>query len=317
MRKIFLVCFLLISGCGGIPIDNTPAPLDNNFYTFEIDVCGTKGYGLNGCALDFNSPGGRTVEFDAFYKGEYVIQSDGCLFDRRSMYDDTERVVLSIGELIANRPSGAIACIFTMSIYPKKFDRGLSAKFILYNLEEFGIASSNILGREFHNGAGWVQVREGSNADLPIKFSSTKSGKFSFQGCGHRGDMDFNGSFEVTLSDLVSGDDLHPDLSCNYFFYLVYDDGIVETMAFTLSIYKDPIIHLPAPVIDFSKGKLCIKGDDSVGIISIGNKYKIDKRKMCEKVGNNIAWVRMATANGRTTLLGIKEGSIIWRPSLR
>lgn len=312
---IFLVVF--VSGCGLLPYDSTPSPIDSNRYSLEMDLCGQKGLGVNGCGISYFGNSKQGLKFLAPFKGDYIIRSKNCDFEESKRYIQTTKVEYDLNYLIIEKPPGVLTCVFSVMVFPDGFDRGMQGKFILYDLESYKPAKIEVLGKDFKEGAAWIQVREESSQETRIKFNVKKSGIIRFQGCGKSGFKSFDGPFDLSLKDLLQSEPFRVSADCTYFLYLLYDDKSVETASFTLSVYRKNFVDLPDPAVSFDKERLCIEGPEVAAFVSIGELFRLNQNKVCRRLDGDFAWVRMATANGRSVLLGIKNGDVLWRPSIK
>lgn len=309
---------MVLAGCNTLPIDNSLAPIDHNFFSMDLNLCEQRSYGLNGCSFSaLANLEDKKLSFNVYDKGTYSLRSSNCNYEKVNRYDQTGLKEIPLSELLRDRPENTLTCVFSLLVRPDGFSKSMQAKFILFDTEEFSRAKASILGTVFKNGVGWLQLRANGNRKIPLHFIADGDGTFYYQGCGVKGKKRYSGELSITINDLLNVIPTEIGASCFYSMYLVPDQGNTEAFMFILSVYDKRFIHLERPVIDWDKGKLCIKAKDPVGLVGIDNKYKYNKNKICKKVGDKFVFIGAATSSGRTTFLGIEKGEVVWEPLVR
>lgn len=317
MNKLLLIIALMtMTSCGGLPVDNTPAPIDKNFYSLDLELCGEISYGLGGCAWNKGEDlSKKFLTVNLHHKGNYTVRSSGCNFEKRQEYDEDQRVSFTFEELLEGKPDETKTCAFSVMMRPEGFDKSMRANFLIYDQEEFNIEDqAEFNGRSFKNGVAWLQIRAGGNRATAITFATTGKGEVVYQGCGVNGSKGYDGVFNLSLDELLEILPLEVNASCDYTVFLIPNSGEPRIFMISLRVYDRQYIHLANPVLRFDGEKLKVKADEVVGVVAINDKFKYNSRKVSRKVGSDMVWVRQATANGRTTLLGVKEGKIVWEP---
>lgn len=316
---LILVLMILVS-CGHMPVDDTPAPIDNNFKTVEFQLCGQQHFGVGGCAVPVGGGLNKELVVPLFYKGRYTIRSSNCLFEEKSRYEKTSHLKIGIEKLIENRPQGILTCVFDVLIKPDGFDREMFGQFTLYDIEELFPSDAEMSGQEFKNGTGWIQIRERKlkldeiDISPKINFKTQNQGMLYYQGCGHKNNFRYEGNIDISLFQLIQNEDLRVSDSCNFVFLLVGDDGRYETFLFTLNVFNKKYVSLEKPSIRHKYDRwLFVKGSKHVGLVAIDDRYSLSN-KLFSTVKDRVVFVRMATANGRVLILKVQKGEIVWEP---
>lgn len=317
---LLLITTFWLSSCGRFPIDETSAPIDAHFNTLPIKLCGEQSYGINGCSYSANDDlENKFLELKLVGRGSYTLRSSNCNFEISQRYRKTKTVRYSLGELLQYKSPETITCVFSILNRPDKFDRAMKANIYLYNLEEFEAAEAKVLNRSLKNGVSWIQVREDSSKKFEINFPVEKDGIIYYDGCGISGSKKFDGYASLSLEDLYRTLPLKVSSSCAFTYYVVPYNGQITTGLFVVNVYRKNYIHLPAPAFRFKRKKrLCVYSDKRiVAVVGINSKFRKARRSVCSTVYDKMAWVQMATANGRTFFAGVKQGEIVWRPLVK
>lgn len=325
MRYLFFILFcFMFYGCGSIPKDLSPAPIDNNLFTAELEGCYGKNLGLSGCYYstkeDLNK---KFLSLNLLHKGEYEIKSSKCSFNKVERYSGSKTIQFSVEELIAFKPADQLSCVFDVKIFVDGLDRGFRGMFILINKEDFKTASASFVygntGYSFTD-MGFLQIREGSQTAGYLKFKSTGSGEIIWAGCELVGEKKFKLNPEISLKEIFDKE-ITVKKSCILEVGILHDDPSKESEVFTFNIqvFSKSIVSLADPVITKDKNKITITADPVVAVASIDNKYRFNHstknavfkfRKVVD--GENI--LRLVTSNGRHNLYKILNGKVVWKP---
>lgn len=303
-------------GCGGLPFDNSPPPIRNGLNTLELHYEGSMDLGLMGGYFYEDKHG--TLSFPLFNEGSFEIVSNRCQFSRSESFDVSSWSMKSFNtkELTQNMPNDEVACIFNIVLFVEGMDYGMQGIFTLVRGENDLVPiMSNLSNREYPSGISWLQARENSSTNVPVTFDLDGSGTAFFIGCGKTDEKRFEGNFETTLEWFSGGDQLQP---CVYEIGFEFDDGRLGINTLVLSTFSDRVVALRDPSLSMGRrDRLTAESSDPVVYIAINNSYKKGDR-IRERLGssNEIAYVRIITANGRYGLYKVQKGQIIWRPSV-
>jgi hypothetical protein len=329
MKAILHLALILLFGCGSIPKDLTPAPIDNNLFTAEMAACGRRDIGLLGCNFDKTSDlKNLFFEIPLIRKGEYIITSKKCNFNENKTYSRTEILKISFADLLAGKPEDENVCNFDVKIFIDGLDKGFRGIFSLVDKSKFKPATVEFWsGRNLASfqGVGGAQLRAGISKDHYLKFITETPGTIVWFGCDTDGEKKYKSNPTLSLHELFIGA-LIEAKSCIIEAGLIPDDikKKPEIFTFNIQIFSALIVQLPDPTLKLKhNGRfLKVEADAAVAVIIINNKYKIltgtnAKAFTTRVVQGKEVWVRISTANGRTNLYKILNGEIIWKSLIR
>lgn len=310
---IALLLFVLVS-CQNLPVDNTPAPINNNKMMLEMQSCNKHEVGLLGCFYDETQTGSLTVPL--WSNGEYQIQSERCAVTINKRYEGTQKLNLSYQELLANAPESEESCLFNIKVFIDKFDNGFEGFFLLEkgNLKALEFKFK----KETYSGLAGIQLKEGTEVLNTFDFKAETPGLIFWEGCSKKGELKYEANPSIKISDVMNGP-LIPSESCVLTVGLIpQDDELpVELGKIHINIFQKTVINLSQPDLEFKKGKLTVRAEKAVSGITIGDKLSIETGKAQKKYKAEVGYgkkviVRLFTANGRFLLLQTEDGEILW-----
>ena len=313
---LYAILGLMLSGCGSIPQDNTPAPIDNNLYTLELASCDKRDVGLMTCSYrESQDLSSRFLEIPLFHEGEFQINSTRCGFERTFRYSDQSTARFSYEELLAGMPSNQSTCTFDVKLFVDDLDRGFRGLFTLTDMEDFQEAEATFLDRVF-TGTGHYQTRTNYQGLDFFTFYADYSGTIFGEGCNIDFEFHFTDNPKVKFNEAIASH------SCILRIGLIPDDPNlpVEFFTFSYQAFSTDVARLAQPVLEWDGKRLRVTGDSLVAVIAIDNEYKVFKgrsnKRLRERVSGAV-WVRMATSNGRFDLYRVDEGEVTWNTSIR
>jgi hypothetical protein len=307
---------IIMVGCRSLPHDKTPAPINNNKMTLELQACEKQEVGLIGCS--FNERQDGSLKIPVWYAGEYQIKSEKCDYTYSSRYEGTQIVEHTFQDLLANKPEKDDTCLFNIKVFIDEFDNGFEG-FLLLSKEEFKATEFSFKNQQYIGYLG-IQLKEGQSLEDKFVFKAETPGLIFWDGCQNDGDKEYEKNPEISFKEIITGFPTRKD-SCVLSIGLIPEDESlpVELAKIHINIFEKPVADLPRPVITYNKNKekLTVRADKLVAVIGIGNNYSIKKGNGKKKFTAYAAKdqeinVRIATSNGRFMLLKVKNGEVLW-----
>lgn len=322
-RTILLSLFLLLYGCGSIPRDTSPAPIDNNLFTAEIEGCHGVNLGLAGCYYSSREDAlNKFLSLKLFHKGEYEIKSTKCSFSKVQTYVGNQVVKLSVDDLIAYKPDTELSCVFDIKVFVEGLDRGFRGMFVLINKESFNTTSADFnYGRFTYSFSemGSLQIKEGSELNGSLKFKSDNPGEIVWVGCELTGEKKFKSNPEISLQEIFQKE-LKVNKSCILEVGIVYTgtNKKPEIFTFNIQIFNNSVVALADPVVQIDESKVKVTADPIVAVIGVDNQYCFNKTRKngvakFKRVSDSFT-LRLVTSNGRYNLYKILNGKVVWKP---
>jgi hypothetical protein len=315
MKHLYVILVFLLTACGTVPVDTTPAPIDNGLWTLELRTETKVDVGL---MSDFIGNG--SLSFPVIKDGRYSVRSERCNYNNEQNYsvDGIDYITLDYQELVKDKPTKEFACIFNIQVFVNGFDKGIQGQFLLAR-KDFPAPIAKINGRTF-DGLGYYQFRENdqkTSVFTELTFELNKPGTTFFAACGNKNSKRFTSNPSWTLFELG-----YPGIkNCVYDIAFKFDDGTTALFTFNMHSFSK-VIDVPTPVIQYKKGKLTLKAPSPVAAMatdgvwettgSVSNEVALKKTVSPDEV----IYVKIITANGRYKLLGIKNGVVVWTPSI-
>jgi hypothetical protein len=310
---IALLLFVLVS-CQNLPVDNTPAPINNNKMQLEMKSCEKHEVGLLGCFYDEAKVGNLTIPL--WSNGEYQIQSERCSYLENKRYEGTQVLALSYAELLKNAPESEKSCLFNVKVFIDRFDNGFEGFFLLEKGDNKKLTFT--FKNQTYEGYAGLQLKEGTQVLNTLDFKAETPGLIFWEGCNHNGEKTYQKNPSVKMDEIISGV-LIPASSCVLTVGLMPDDGDlpVELGKIHINIFDKTVISLSQPDLEFKKGKLTVRAEKAISGITIGDRLSIETGKAQKKFKAEVGYgkkviVRLFTANGRFLLLETEDGEILW-----
>jgi len=322
--KIFslLLLSLLFTACGSLPRDISPAPFDNNFFTAEIEGCHGKNLGLAGCHYtSLENLSLKFLKLNLFYKGEYEITSRKCSYQKTQKYTRAQTLSISLEDLLANKPSDELSCVFDIKIFVDGLDRGFRGMFITVDRENLDLASASIIyNSNIHEfkGMGFLQIKENSQFNGSLNFKADSPGEIVWFGCELNGEKTFTNNPKINFTEIFNKG-FAKEKSCILEVGIIYKDSskTPEIFSFNVSFFGKNLLQLSDPIIDYSSKKTIITTDSVAAVVALNNNYIFNKKQQSVfsfKTKEKDSCLRIITSNGRYNLYQIYEGKITWKP---
>lgn len=314
MKYLVSLLLILMVGCRSLPQDTTPAPINHNKMTLELHACGKQEVGLNGCF--FKDDLTQKLVIPLWASGEYQIKSERCQFFENKRYDVTQKLELTYGELLAQKPNTEDGCLYNIKVFIDGFDNGFEGFFTLANGDIKPI-EFNFLNNDYIGYAG-IQIKESTVLQEAIKIKAETPGLVFWEGCQKKGELQYKSNPSINFQDIIEGAAI-PKASCVLTIGLIPNDMLlpVEYSKIHINIYEKTVSELVQPSFTYIDGKLTVKADKLVAAIAIGDSLKIHKglngRSFTKEVSKDEEVdVRISTSNGRFMLLKVKNGEVLW-----
>lgn len=328
---------LLLTSCGGhLPKDIGPNPAIQSLHQMEFDVTDSNGVsrkeiGIANIFIKENSDFNKiSVTIYGIYKGTLNVSSNACGINLNRNFDGKTKFVLS--EII---PRFNTKCSIKLTATTDQL-RGKE-----HNIVETGLMKINIIPQEMtplsfdyvrnmklysYIGQGSIQRQEGdltSAETVTVKTRLKDGGTFRIVGCGHEYLNSFEkNNFSFSFKDIYKKTSLKNADSCDFEVIVIpYREAYSHVGRFSVNIYGSSVVILEPLdwVIDRSFGTIYINatGREYVVACSINDSFEIKKSKKNVKCkskydSNEIYWLRSVTANGRKSIIAVKDGEVIW-----
>lgn len=314
MKFLFILLVLFLSACRSLPYDTSPAPINHNKMTLEMQACGKQEVGLNGCF--YGEDLSELLIVPLWGKGEYQVKSERCQFFENKRYDKSQNLEISFENLLAQKPSEENGCVYNIKVFIDGFDNGFEGFFLLSR------GDLKPLTFEFQDkvnfGYGGVQIKEGNAVQGRIKIFAETSGLIVWEGCQLKGERKYQKNPEINFQEVIAETPI-PKASCILSMGIIPDDENlpIEYGKLHINIYEKVVQSFVQPSLFYENEKLTVTADRMTAIISIGDIWTFRKgdniKKFTAKVlKDQEVDVRLATSNGRFMLLKVKNGKILW-----
>lgn len=320
MKNVIILTFCLVllailTSCGQLPVDTTPAPINNNQYNLEMVYGEKRDVGLLGAELDFKEIN-QTEYFSVplTHKGMIEITSKRCLYSKTSQFSKkNNEAKFYFKDLLANVPDTEFACIFNIYMRIAGMDKGFQGQFYALKKSEFEGLEITILKRKFKSVA-WYQFSNATSENLPITIYAKKPGVLLIAGCGVEKEIELN---KDNLTQTFTFGELFPTKeSCVFTFATDYIDGTQEIIEANLKVFSKDVLEIPDPIITLKGKKIEVVSVPPVAFISVNNRW-IRNDHLTTRYRQEFNWIRLITANGRIKLLQAKGEEIVWKPSIK
>lgn len=300
--KIIPILFLLVlTSCGGLPVDNSPSPFDSGLRTVEMkSSCGFD-VGVHGCHFNINTDMQNSfLKIPVAHKGEIEIVSKRCSYSTSRRFSGTGSISFSWAELMGSMNSDEFACLFSIKL---KIDgvRSMKGEFLLADREGFSSLGMSLFKKSYQGVAGFQLRNVSESSRLYLDVSDQAS--YFISGCG----SEISGiGNEIAFKSFTNNENCIYEIA-------VRDQGKKFIGSLNLVYYSNEYKDLAYPSIEIRKKSIII-GEDIVGFISLNGKWKkSNKIKGYLRERNEI---RMLTQNGRYLLLIVdKKGEYLWTSS--
>lgn len=313
MKKLVFALIFLVASCTSIYQDITPAPINNNKMTLEMESCGKQEVGLLGCFYG-EQEGKLTIPL--WRSGEYQIQSERCRYFENKTYNRSQKLELSYKELLIGKPDSEKSCLYNVKVFIDGFDNGFEGFFLLSEGDlkpvDFEIQNSK------HIGYAGVQLKENTPIIPKLNIKAEGEGALAWSGCNIEGEKRYSDNIELDIKEAV-GNVIIPKYSCILTLGLIPDDLNlpVELGKVHINIYHNVVTALPEPVIIYKDNILTVHADNVVAGMGINDFYLVKKARHKKTIWKEVkpdeeADVRVMTSNGRFILMKVKNGEVLW-----
>ena len=336
MKLSICLLFLSLFGCvHNLHQDYAPAPIDMNKGRLETVVCGHYAIGDNVCWLSENEdPRKLEIDIQTYFSGMLFIKSDNCRIESHINYDKGQSKKIVLGEYLAGTEFPGF-CVIDIMMSPNFPDqdksesdvRAISGRVVLAKRRGGLVNISG--GRNLMDGLDDRKIYPGvSLMSLPATevfnvlhgiyfMPESESGEFILGGCDNetieysydRGEM-----LSIPLIEYLDGRVPNFD-HCVLYGRMRPSGGQQDQYLLGLvEIYLEDYIPLAKPILVISKDKVEFNSLEPISWTLLSDGQELNSGSGEFKLDGSIKDYRLVqlTARGRTLVMRIKDGHLIW-----
>lgn len=268
--------------------DNSPAALDSNYYSAEIDIENKKYFGL---AIG-KAPTSGPFEFSVtgYYTGIIRVESDECNYTESKKYVNysTEKFSLDMGK--------HKRCLISISVFPE-FTTGVAGKQYWYGTKGLVMvyADKRPLIANMYRGHGFGEF----NFKFTTYFDVTR---FFIKGCGIKFDQTYFKGRNIEFFH-VNADENNKICIMEGFLKSKKSD---DTVLFLNNFYDESYIRLPIPKFDIEYRKLTVHADQSVSVMNFKGETILSNEGTFVHDTSVKGYLRMMTVKGRIMMCEVE-----------
>ena len=296
----YLALLLLLTACGSLRQDSAPAPINMGQKRIETIICNNHQVGENGCVF----PEGNVDSTLKIYKvNSGSLEILGCGIDQTFVYSEKggEWQDIPLPAKIAND------CVIT--ILQRVTWKG--SEKVPFPIEaSIGTVTLGTCPKNVICDISFEQLPL-SRKVKPLLISRESSGTYALSGCGQElvpPTAFYNEDFSVDLEKYMLN---KKGTGCMFIMGVIGDSGAYYKTYKKAWKYSDEARDLEVPSIDARKKKVCFSGDSESMVVSINGKLQT-KIKDCFKPKSSGDFLRFYTSKGRTIIVFVKGGEIVW-----
>lgn len=304
MKKLlglFLFAAVLLSGCGGNKLrpDTVVGAIDANYATAEFSSCNEMFNGLGICYLQKGeSLGDLKLAVQGYYKGTIQFATT-CPNDSNIplsyRYEDNQKVGLDLRSPVND--SCGISFVVSPE-YPTEKDQPIEIKSLKGHLYVKVIGPNDKIFSQI------LKIKEGANPSESLLIKTVESKvdiSLRSTDCGISYDASIpsqNGEFRIQVKDFFP---IAPVKTC-IISGVYFEGGVPVRMVIFYEGYAKEFIPLPIPNVSFDGPQIKIESDDNVSIVSVDDKYEIDRSASFDFDKNSNHIIRALTVKGRSVI---------------
>ena len=332
-----LSLLLFLISCGAhFPLDIAPNPAIHGFHQIEFDIeqegVTRKELGIANIILRQKSDLSKvTITIHSIYNGTLYLLSNACGVDLTISFKG--KTTFNLSNLLTFKEKCSIRVTSITDQIKGKEHNIIETGILKINLipDRNSVAEINydLNNKEYSfKGQCSLQRSEGdlSNQEhFTVKTKLKEGGLYRIIGCGYESEGSFDkSSFTVYLRELYKKNIISKKDTCDFEINIIpYEQPFSYLARLSISVYENKVVKLEPLDWKINKklGRIYITatGKEYVIVCSINDSYEIKKSKN-KKVeckdkysSNKIYWLRSITANGRKSVIAVKNGQVIWK----
>lgn len=310
-----LICSLILLtfvSCGSqLRKDHGAIAFSSNFYSAEFRACGEIQHGMAVCSLKEGSDYNQVnLQIQGYNYGTIKVSSDGCELSQET-FRYSENGLMDIKIL----GKATKSCLIQFVVQPE-YSEQQTQDLVLEDFKgAIYLRSTKLSWSALEKGS---RVKQNLSDKWTIPFTDGPDVRVVFfsDRCNVNYDKTIkltNNKIQLTLGELST--ELTKDLKTCVLIGALIGKNKVIRLTWLLSVYDQNYNRLPIPNIKLSKNKITVESDANTSVVSVNDKYKIDRKGKFKfnTVKQNI--VRVITVNGRSRI-GIwdpKGQKFLWK----
>ena len=334
---VILFTFTIVSCGAHFPRDIAPNPASLNYHQIEFDIIkegdSKKEWGIANLYVNENTDyDSIEIHIHGIKSGTLSVFSNACNVDQSIPFDGITKFSLSDIATFGQKCSIRFTSV-TDQIEGNQHvivESGiLKLNFINSNNHPSEISYTRNNRLYSFKGQGSLQRVEGPlglNETVTINTHAKEGGIYRVVGCGNSIEGSFEkSSFDINLRNLYSKDFLDTDDTCDLEINAIpFDQTFSSVSRVSLSIYSNSVVKLE-PLswnIERRLRRMFIRatGNEYVVACSINDSYEFKRSRNrdveCRErySSNTTYWLRSVTTNGRKSVVGVRNGKVVWEP---
>jgi hypothetical protein len=308
--RAFLSIFalILLASCGGqLVADPASSAFESNYPTAEFTACGETHHGLGVCLIKNGEPLNKIqLKIQGYFEGSIKVTSPDCdiTSPQTQRYSNSGKVEIKFdGEMV----SSCIVEFVVLPEYPDEEDDRIETfnlKGILYIKEDKGTTITDSL-----------KVKQGFDKTLNLNIGGGDGqARLAFFGCDSSRNIIADvraGRISIKLSQITSSQNQR---SCVINGGIRFNSKRIR-VTYLVSFYSDLFNPLSTCSLDTSKRKVKVLCPPEVSVVSINDKFKVNRKGTFKYKRKRYNIFRAITVKGRSVLAVWKpnEGSWLWK----
>jgi len=300
--------------CAAVKLVNDPAPdtIGVGHKRVETEICGRHEVGENGCVFPRGELTG-VLKIRRVLQGNLSIVGQGCKVDwaQRYEWDKNPWIELDLRQLVGNNlTDDCVLDIYQFVDYPGSATAPFQIHGI-YGTVTLGTCPDGIMCR-FES----EQLRAGWHPDA-MTFSDLEAGQYLLRGCNSQvvPPTAYTGPLSLNLEQLwPHGYPSQGKTGCLFILGVRGDNGALYKVYRKVWLFKEEALRLDAPSLTLNPktGKIRFVGDNRSSLSTTDtNIFNGNSGDFIPAPDGN--WLRFYTVKGRTLVVLVKNGSIVWQ----
>jgi hypothetical protein len=300
LKILFTIIFFILTGCANKLVQDPFSPsIDTGYKRVETIICGTHQVGENGCVFKEGILSG-TLKIFKVAAGEISLK--GCGLDKSYVYAQDENNSWFEIPLSGTLQEDCVVDIYQKVIFPGQE----KATFPIYGIVgtvSFGVCPKDI-PCDFK-----VQQHE---IIVPLDdYQITGDGQYLIRGCGVvvEGPKEIHGPKNIRLDLIWPGG--YPRAKSSCLFVTGIKGVFKQKRYFKINLFGNATEFVSVPDLKFSAKEIEFTGDQYVSLTMIDGKAILDRKGKFE-ISPSGNYLRFYTVNGRSLVVFIKDGEVVW-----
>ena len=296
---LFLSILLILTSCGSqLRRDHGAIAWNSNFYSAEFKACGEIFHGVGTCSVKEGELYNKVkLNIQGYNYGTIKISADGCDLSQE-VFRYTKHGLINIEILGEVKQS----CMIQFVVQPE-YSEHQTQDIVLEDFKGAIYLKSTKLSQSALTYG--VRVKQFNTSKWAIPFSGGPDVRVVF--FSERCNVNFDENLKVSNNQVeLSLDQLSKTLTdemntCVLSGAIIGKSKTIR-LSWLLSIYDEKYQRLPIPHVKFKRKRIYISAGPNVSVISLNNKYKIDKKGKFKFNKNRQNILRILTVNGRSRI---------------